>query len=107
MEPTSFRTRLPAPNWCCVTVMCRSLTGDGDSAARYDQAAARRMQAMESLLWDDQKGAWFDYSLATRSRHLEFYPSNLAPLWARCYSGPELADEAVRYLKVGVSREPR
>uniref|UniRef100_A0A8C9YIA9 Trehalase n=1 Tax=Sander lucioperca TaxID=283035 RepID=A0A8C9YIA9_SANLU len=30
---------------------------------------------------------------------LEFYPSNLAPVWAQCYSRPEMAEKAVQYLK--------
>ena len=65
------------------------------------------MEAMEHFLWDAEKGAWFDYNLATQSRRLDFYPSNLAPLWARCYSEPELAVAAVQYLKVGVHLEER
>lgn len=56
---------------------------------------------MESVLWDAERGAWFDYSLVTHSRHLDFYASNLAPLWAQCYSQPEMGDKAVQYLKVG------
>ncbi|KAM9852851.1 trehalase [Aulostomus maculatus] len=75
------------------------LLGDGDSAALYDQAASRRQEAMEAVLWDAGRGAWFDYNMVTRSNHNEFYPSNLAPLWAQCYSQPEMADKAMRYLK--------
>uniref|UniRef100_A0A3Q1BSL5 Trehalase n=1 Tax=Amphiprion ocellaris TaxID=80972 RepID=A0A3Q1BSL5_AMPOC len=75
------------------------LLGDGDSAARYDQAAARRLEAVELVLWDAERGAWFDYSLVTHSRHSEFHPSNLAPVWARCYSRPEMGEQAVQYLR--------
>ncbi|XP_035009665.2 trehalase [Hippoglossus stenolepis] len=75
------------------------ILGDGDSAARYDQAAARRQGAMEAVLWDAEKGAWFDYSLLMHSRHVEFHPSNLAPVWAQCYSRPEMGERAVQYLK--------
>lgn len=80
--------------------MCAFVTGDSDSVARYEQAAARRLKAIESVLWDDQRGAWFDYNLLTGYKHMEFYPSNLAPLWAMCYSQHQ-ADKAVQYLKVG------
>ncbi|CAN9510944.1 unnamed protein product [Ophioblennius macclurei] len=75
--------------------------GDGDSAAPYEQAAARRLEALEAVLWDGEKGAWFDYSLVTNATHAvsHFYPSNLAPVWARCYSRPEMGEQAVRYLK--------
>ncbi|KAM4627630.1 trehalase [Polymixia lowei] len=75
------------------------ILGDGDSAARYDQAAARRLEAIESVLWDAKRTAWFDYSLLTHSSHFEFYPSNLAPIWAECYSQPAMGEEAVQYLK--------
>lgn len=74
------------------------IVGDSDSVARYEQAAARRLKAIESVLWDDQRGAWFDYNLLTGYKHMEFYPSNLAPLWAMCYSQHQ-ADKAVQYLK--------
>ncbi|XP_024861753.1 trehalase isoform X2 [Kryptolebias marmoratus] len=89
-------------------LMCRNertlasfhrLLGDADSAARYQQAAARRSAGLEALLWDADKGAWFDYDLLTSSRRSEFYPSNLAPVWARCYSEPEMGEKAMRYLK--------
>lgn len=75
------------------------ILGDGDSAALYDQALARRLEAMEAVLWDGGRGAWFDYSLVTHAPHSEFYPSNLAPVWAACYSQPEMAERAVQYLK--------
>uniref|UniRef100_A0A3Q2DND3 Trehalase n=1 Tax=Cyprinodon variegatus TaxID=28743 RepID=A0A3Q2DND3_CYPVA len=75
------------------------LLGNTESAALYDQAAARRTKAMEALLWDAERGAWFDYNLVTHSKHFEFYPSNLAPVWARCYSQPEMEEKAVKYLK--------
>ncbi|XP_054459287.1 trehalase isoform X1 [Anoplopoma fimbria] len=75
------------------------ILGDGDSAALYDQNAARRLEAIESVLWDAERGAWFDFNLVTHSKHFEFYPSNLAPVWAQCYSQPEMGEKAVQYLK--------
>ncbi|XP_058489698.1 trehalase [Solea solea] len=74
--------------------------GDADSAAVYDRAAARRQEAVEAVLWDEERGAWFDYNLLTHSKHFEFYQSNLAPLWAQCYSRPEMGEKAVQYLKM-------
>uniref|UniRef100_A0A8C5N959 Trehalase n=1 Tax=Gouania willdenowi TaxID=441366 RepID=A0A8C5N959_GOUWI len=70
-----------------------------DSATLYEQAAARRMEAMEALLWDDERGAWFDFNLLTHTKNIEFYPSNLAPVWAQCYSTAEMGEKAVQYLK--------
>uniref|UniRef100_A0A3P9PQ13 Trehalase n=1 Tax=Poecilia reticulata TaxID=8081 RepID=A0A3P9PQ13_POERE len=75
------------------------LLGNNESAALYERAAARRMQAMEALLWDAERGAWFDYNLLTNSRHFAFYASNLAPVWAQCFSQPDLGEKALQYLK--------
>lgn len=91
----------PPPPGGYVTLTSCFLTGDEGAATAYERAAALRLEAIESLLWDAEEGAWFDYSLVTHSRHSAFYASNLAPLWAQCYSQPEMAEKAVQYLKVG------
>ncbi|XP_040048607.2 trehalase isoform X1 [Gasterosteus aculeatus] len=75
------------------------ILGDGNSSALYDEYAARRVEAIESVLWDAERGAWFDFNLMTHSKRFEFYPSNLAPVWAECYSRPDMAENAVKYLK--------
>lgn len=98
---TNFCLHTAFSLWCYVMMMCYLWIGNGDSAAQYDQAVARRVKAMESVLWDAERGAWFDYNLVTRSNNFEFYPSNLAPIWAQCYSQPEMGEKAVQYLKVG------
>lgn len=61
---------------------------------------AQRLAAMDAILWDEQKGAWFDYDLDKGEKNLEFYPSNLTPLWAGCFSDPSVADKALKYLEV-------
>lgn len=58
------------------------------------------MTALTALLWDEDKGAWFDYDLENQKKNHEFYPSNLAPLWAGCFSDPATADKALQYLEV-------
>ncbi|KAM9801217.1 trehalase [Neosynchiropus ocellatus] len=73
--------------------------GDAESAARFEAAAGRRMAAMEAMLWDEERGAWFDYNVETAANNFGFYPSNLLPVWASCYSRPDMAHKAVRYLK--------
>jgi len=77
--------------------------GNEEKAADYEKALSARIKAVESLLWDAERGAWFDFSLLNDTRHLSFYPSNLAPLWAHCYSKPEMGDQAVQYLRVSLS----
>ncbi|XP_016060188.1 PREDICTED: trehalase-like [Miniopterus natalensis] len=54
---------------------------------------------MKALLWDEKKGAWFDYDLENQKKNQEFYPSNLAPLWAGCFSDPGVVDKALKYLE--------
>ncbi|KAM6932787.1 LOW QUALITY PROTEIN: trehalase [Lycodopsis pacificus] len=68
------------------------ILGDGDSAAPYDQSAD------DSVMWD-ARGAWFDFNLMTHSKSVGLYPSNLAPVWAQCYSRPEMGEKAVQHLK--------
>lgn len=52
------------------------------------------------MLWNSEKGAWFDYSLLTKNSNLAFYPSNLAPLWAHCFNNSDMGLRAFQYLKV-------
>lgn len=55
---------------------------------------------MKAILWDEEKGAWFDYDLENRKKNLEFYPSNLTPLWSGCFSDPNVVDKVLKYLEV-------
>ncbi|XP_069894174.1 trehalase-like [Dipodomys merriami] len=57
------------------------------------------MAAMQAVLWQEQKGAWFDYDLENGRNNLEFYPSNLTPLWAGCFSDSSIPDKALKYLE--------
>ncbi|XP_017451374.2 trehalase isoform X1 [Rattus norvegicus] len=76
-----------------------SRLGNDTEAKRYRNLRAQRLAAMEAILWDEQKGAWFDYDLEKGKKNLEFYPSNLTPLWAGCFSDPSVADRALKYLE--------
>ena len=55
---------------------------------------------MEALMWDERRGAWFDFSLLADATRTQFHPSNLAPLWAQCFSAPAMAERALLYLQV-------
>lgn len=76
-----------------------SRLGNDTEATKYRNLRAQRLAAMEAVLWDEQKGAWFDYDLEKGKKNLEFYPSNLSPLWAGCFSDPSVADKALKYLE--------
>ncbi|XP_031429612.1 trehalase [Clupea harengus] len=73
--------------------------GNDAAAQRYSEAYANRLAAVEALLWNSERGVWFDYSLRTNSSNFAFYPSNLAPLWARCFSHSDMQLRAFEYLK--------
>ncbi|XP_005328394.2 trehalase isoform X1 [Ictidomys tridecemlineatus] len=75
-----------------------SSLGNHSQAERYRNLRAQRLAALSALLWDEQKGAWFDYD-TEKGKNLEFYPSNLAPLWAGCFSDPATVDKALKYLE--------
>lgn len=74
--------------------------GNDLQATKYRNLREQRLAAMEAILWDEEKGAWFDYDLENRRKNQEFYPSNLAPLWSGCFSDPGVVDKALKYLEV-------
>nr|XP_003418300.1 trehalase [Loxodonta africana] len=68
-------------------------------AAQYRNLRAQRLTALTAILWDEEKGACFDYDFENGKKNPEFYPSNLTPLWASCFSDPAIADKALKYLE--------
>ncbi|XP_061073593.1 trehalase [Conger conger] len=75
------------------------ILGDSAGAERFAQAEQDRIRAVGAVLWDQERGIWLDHNMLTNSRHPAFYPSNLAPLWARCFSQPTMGDRALQYLQ--------
>ncbi|KAJ8280272.1 hypothetical protein GJAV_G00052590 [Gymnothorax javanicus] len=75
------------------------ILGDAAGAERFYQALWARLQAVEAVLWDPERGLWLDHNLLTNRSHPAFYPSNLAPLWAQCYSQLSMGERAVKYLQ--------
>ncbi|KAM9659370.1 trehalase [Trichechus inunguis] len=75
-----------------------SRLGNDSEAAEYRNLRAQRLTALTAVLWDEEKGAWFDYDLEN-GKNPEFYPTNLSPLWAGCFSDPAIADKALKYLE--------
>ncbi|XP_024903086.1 trehalase [Pteropus alecto] len=73
--------------------------GNDSQAMKYRNLREQRLAAMRAILWDEEKGAWFDYDLENGKKNQEFYPSNLAPLWADCFSDLGVIDKALKYLE--------
>nr|XP_024646805.1 trehalase isoform X2 [Macaca nemestrina] len=76
-----------------------SRLGNDSQATKYRTLRAQRLAALNAVLWDEETGAWFDYDLENKKKNQEFYPSNLTPLWAGCFSDPGVADKALKYLE--------
>lgn len=68
------------------------------SAAGWRQRAAARKAAMLALMWDDQRGYFFDYDFANRKRSIYISATGLWPLWARLFDAqnPEELNRARR-----------
>ncbi|XP_075857532.1 trehalase-like [Microcebus murinus] len=73
--------------------------GNDTQAEKYRTLREQRLATLSAVLWDEESGAWFDYDLDTGKKNKEFYPSNLTPLWAGCFSDSGVADKALKYLE--------
>lgn len=76
--------------------------GNADRQGMYEGYRRDLEEAVDALLWNDELGAWFDYDLDHGKQRLQFYPSNVGPLWADCYRqtrNGEKVKAAVKYLK--------
>lgn len=54
------------------------------------------------MLWNEEKGAWFDYDLINNRQRIYFVPSNLSPLWTNCYPSANrshIAQKVLDYIK--------
>src|SRR5205085_7853362 len=59
-----------------------TLLGRNDDAAKWRAAAAKRQQLMTQLLWDAQRGMFFDYDFDRRQRSTYEFATTFHPLWA-------------------------
>jgi alpha,alpha-trehalase len=70
---------------------------DYGDAAFWRQRAAIRKKAMLALMWDDQRGFFFDYDFANHRRSTYISATGLCPLWAKILDANDPAEmERVR-----------
>ncbi len=62
-----------------------SLGKDYGDATFWRQLAATRKKAMLALMWDDQRGYFFDYDFANHRRSTYISATGLWPLWAKMF----------------------
>ena len=44
------------------------------------------VESIDQVLWNSTSNTWFDYNTKTKMQNPQFYPSNIAPLWAECFA---------------------
>ena len=58
------------------------LLGDPMGATLFEGLARRRKNTINCLLWDEQKGMYFDYQFRSRTRRVYPFLTTFYPLWA-------------------------
>ena len=61
------------------------LLGNEKKSKEYSARVDDFKSAIHDVLWNGTKGAYFDYKIQHNEQNIEFYPSNLSPLWANCF----------------------
>lgn len=59
--------------------------GNVTKQAEYLTIAKKFLDAVNDVLWDEDTGSWLDYDLINNKHRPYFTPTNLSPLWMRCY----------------------
>ncbi|XP_063215486.1 trehalase-like isoform X2 [Bacillus rossius redtenbacheri] len=62
------------------------ILGNVEQSLLYMHEAKLWQEAVTDVLWNDDAGVWLDYDLKNNISRNYFYPSNVAPLWTKCYS---------------------
>ncbi|GAB0092045.1 Trehalase [Sergentomyia squamirostris] len=78
------------------------LAKDLVKAAEFEARAQQIAEAVHACLWHDDIGAWLDYDLINARRRDFFVPTNLAPLWMKCYNEAleaNITDKVLRYIE--------
>ena len=44
-------------------------SGNESEAATYDETNAVRVEAMETLLWNEEDGAYYDYEISSKTQN--------------------------------------
>ena len=89
------------------------VSGEQGGAEFWRQRAAKRKAAMMALMWDEQRGYFFDYDFVNQQRSTYISATGLWPLWAKMLdtNNPEEMKRAqrsrrLRLRKAGTVRRP-
>ncbi|XP_069690503.1 trehalase-like [Periplaneta americana] len=59
---------------------------DFNKTKYYHDLAEQFKAAVAAVHWCEEQGTWLDYDILNNKSRNYFYPSNLAPLWTKCYN---------------------
>lgn len=76
-------------------VMAKNLT----KAMVFEHRAQQIAEGIHACLWHEDVGAWLDYDMINARRRNYFVPTNLAPLWMKCYNEALEANITEKVLK--------
>lgn len=63
------------------------LAGDIQKANTYKGYSEARQDAIEAVLWEEDRGLWLDYDRQLKKKRGYFYASTVVPLWAGVHQG--------------------
>jgi alpha,alpha-trehalase len=58
-----------------------SILGDKQAASRWHERAEKRRKTVQSLLWDEKRGMFFDYNFRNNAISTYNYATTFYPLW--------------------------
>ncbi|CAI5723127.1 hypothetical protein KXD40_000562 [Peronospora effusa] len=64
--------------------------GNKEQAHFFERAAARRLEAIDAILWSDKHQTWKDYDLETDTHSTIVSVSDYTPLWAKAYNATNI-----------------
>lgn len=73
--------------------------GNKTKAAMYRKRAEEWKKAVTAVLWHDEVGAWLDYDILNDIKRDYFYPTNILPLWTKCYDTEKKGEYVSKVLK--------
>ncbi|GMF27878.1 unnamed protein product [Phytophthora lilii] len=64
--------------------------GNQKRAQFFERAAARRLEAIDAILWSDKHHSWKDYDLETDTHSSIVSVSDYTPLWAKAFNSSDI-----------------
>ncbi|CAI5715537.1 unnamed protein product [Peronospora destructor] len=64
--------------------------GNNEQARFFERASARRLEAIDAILWSDKHQTWKDYDLEKDTHSTIVSVSDYTPLWAKAYNATNI-----------------